>query len=192
MFVGAQCGGPRRRSSSACRRSQDRASLKSSGSVPGVGERAIKRARFELAGRHVVAGTRLIDDLGGRHVRLKRVGTSRSAMATHLRYAIVGPPDQPPGRSMPKSTGSLRGRARCSRAACRVHDGRLSTGARHRSQLDRGPRNGCWGAPAGHADPRGPVEVAFTCKPRPMVGPMAEISYPLFAVIQGVLPLNPH
>src|SRR5262249_52968913 len=35
------------------------------------------------------AGTRLIDDLGGRHVRLELVGASQSAMAMHLRYLVV-------------------------------------------------------------------------------------------------------
>jgi hypothetical protein len=35
------------------------------------------------------AGTRLIDELGGRHVRLRRLNGTESDAAMHLRFAVV-------------------------------------------------------------------------------------------------------
>jgi len=59
-----------------------------------VGGQLLRAGRVDEIRIHLVpalfgAGTRLIDDLGGRHIRLQRIGASESAMASHLRYAVI-------------------------------------------------------------------------------------------------------
>ncbi len=59
-----------------------------------IGQQLLRAGRIDEIHVHVVpvllgTGTRLIDDLGGRHVRLDHLGTAESARATHLRYAVA-------------------------------------------------------------------------------------------------------
>jgi dihydrofolate reductase len=59
-----------------------------------VGQQLLAAGRVDEVHLHVVpvllgAGTRLIDDLGGRHVRLRRLNGTESDAAMHLRYAVV-------------------------------------------------------------------------------------------------------
>jgi dihydrofolate reductase len=59
-----------------------------------VGAQLLRAGRIDELRIHLVpvllgSGTRLLDDLGERHVRLRRTHTSESAMATHLRYELV-------------------------------------------------------------------------------------------------------
>ena len=59
-----------------------------------IGAQLLRAGRVDELRIHLVpvllgAGTRLIDDLGGRHIRLERLAASESAMASHLRYAVV-------------------------------------------------------------------------------------------------------
>jgi len=59
-----------------------------------IGQQLLRSGQVNEIRVHVVPvllgdGTRLMHDLGGRHVRLELVGASQSAMAMHLRYLIV-------------------------------------------------------------------------------------------------------
>lgn len=49
----------------------------------------VDEVRIHLAPVLLGAGTRLIDDLDGRHIRLRRVDSSESEMATHLHYTVI-------------------------------------------------------------------------------------------------------
>jgi dihydrofolate reductase len=60
----------------------------------GIGQQLLRAGLIDEVRIHLVpvllgSGTRLIDDLGGAHVRLERIAALDSAMATHLRYAVV-------------------------------------------------------------------------------------------------------
>ena len=55
-----------------------------------IGQLLLRTGRVDEVRIHLVpvmlgAGTRLVDDLGGQHIRLRHIGTTKSAMATHLR-----------------------------------------------------------------------------------------------------------
>ncbi len=59
-----------------------------------IGQQLLRAGRVDEIRIHLVSvllgtGTRLIDDLGGLYIRLKRLGALESAMASHLRYAVV-------------------------------------------------------------------------------------------------------
>lgn len=60
----------------------------------GIGQQLLAAGRVDEIHIHLVpvllgTGTRLIDDLGGRHVRLRRLDGTESDMAIHLRYQVV-------------------------------------------------------------------------------------------------------
>jgi dihydrofolate reductase len=59
-----------------------------------IGQQLLAAGRVDEVHLHVVpmllgAGTRLIDDLSGRHVRLRRLNGTESDAALHLRFAVV-------------------------------------------------------------------------------------------------------
>jgi len=59
-----------------------------------IGQQMLAAGRIDEIRIHLVPvllgnGTRLIDDLDGHHIRLERLGTLESAMATHLRHSVV-------------------------------------------------------------------------------------------------------
>ena len=60
----------------------------------GIGQQLLRAGLVDEVRIHLVpvllgSGTRLIGDLGGAQVRLERIAAFDSAMATHLRYAVV-------------------------------------------------------------------------------------------------------
>lgn len=59
-----------------------------------IGQQLLRAGRVDEVRIHLVpvllgTGTRLIEDLGGRHIRLERLAGTESAMASHLRYAVI-------------------------------------------------------------------------------------------------------
>lgn len=59
-----------------------------------IGQQLLRAGDVDEIRIHLVpvllgTGTRLIDDVGREHIRLRRLGVLESAMATHLRYAVV-------------------------------------------------------------------------------------------------------
>lgn len=59
-----------------------------------IGQQLLAAGRVDEVRVHVVpvllgAGTRLIDDLGGSHVRLRRLDGTENEVAMHLRFAVV-------------------------------------------------------------------------------------------------------
>lgn len=63
---------------------------------PSIGQQLLRAGRIDEIHIHLVpvllgAGTRLTDDLGGHHVRLRGLGSSESEGANHLRYTVVDP-----------------------------------------------------------------------------------------------------
>lgn len=59
-----------------------------------IGQQLLAAGRVDEVHLHVVpvllgAGTRLVDDLRGRHVRLRRLTGTETDAAMHLRFAVV-------------------------------------------------------------------------------------------------------
>lgn len=59
-----------------------------------IGQQLLRAGHVDVVRIHLVpvllgSGTRLTDDLAGQHIRLKPLGALESAMANHLRYAVV-------------------------------------------------------------------------------------------------------
>jgi dihydrofolate reductase len=59
-----------------------------------IGQQLLAAGQVDQVWIHLVpvllgAGTRLVDDLGGRHIRLRRLASTEGEMASHIRYAVI-------------------------------------------------------------------------------------------------------